>query len=59
MTAFMITMSVLHLVSVGVNMNDLTNKSYPYVKTKDKSDDVISLMISLGFAIWAGMLLLG
>lgn len=58
MTAFIITMLVLNLVGAGMNMNDLTTRVYPYTKTRDKMDDVVSLMVCLGFAVWAGFLLL-
>lgn len=57
MTAFIITMLVLHLIGAGANMNDLTMRVYPYTKTRDKMDDVISLLVCLGFAVWAGFLI--
>lgn len=57
MTAFMITMFILHLLGTGISISDLTNKTYPYVKTKSKGEDVASLLVSLLFAIWAGVLI--
>jgi hypothetical protein len=57
MTAFIITMLVLHLINLGINMNDLTTRVYPYTKTRDKMDDVVSLLVCLGFAVWAGFLI--
>ena len=59
MTAFMITMFVLHLLSTGGYMTELANKSFPYQQEKTYGGAWASLVISLGFAIWAGVLLLG
>lgn len=58
MTAFMITMFVLHVLGAGMNMADLSTKQYPYVKEQTYGGTLFSLLITSAFAIWAGILIL-
>lgn len=57
MTTFLITMFVIHILAVGIHLHDLTNRSYPFTKTRSKSDDVAALVVAVVFSVWCGVLL--
>ena len=59
MTAFMITMFVLHLLSTGGYLTELANKSFPYQQEKTYGGAWVSFVVASALAIWAGVLLLG
>lgn len=59
MTAFMITMFVLNLIGTGGYMSDIANKNFPYQHEKTYGGAWANLLVNAGFAIWAGVLLLG
>lgn len=57
MTAFLITMFILHVVGVGCYISDIGSKTYPYTQNKTYGGAWFSLLITLVFAVWAGVLL--
>lgn len=57
MTAFLITMFILHVLGVGCYISEISTKTYPYVQNKTYSDAWFSLLVTLVFAVWAGVLL--
>ncbi len=57
MSAFVITIFVLHILSVGFSLSHLSKDQYPRIGTNKKSDDWMTLVISAAFAIWAGVLI--
>lgn len=57
MTAFLITMFILHVLGVGCYISELGTKTYPYVQNKTLGGACFSLLITLVFAVWAGVLL--
>lgn len=57
MSAFVITIFILHVISVGSTMNHLGKNQYPRVVTNTRGEDYFTLIISAAFAIWAGVLI--
>lgn len=58
MTAFLITMFILHVLGVGCYLSEISTKTYPYTsKEKTLAGAWFSLLITLVFAVWAGVLL--
>jgi len=58
MTAFLITMFILHVLGVGCYLSEITTKTYPYTsKEKTLAGSWFSLLVTLVFAVWAGVLL--
>lgn len=57
MSAFIITIFVLHVVSIGLSMGHISKNQYPRIVTNTKNDDWMTLIISAAFAIWAGVLI--
>lgn len=58
MTAFLITMFILHVVGVGCYISEISFKKYPYTsQEKTLRGALFSLLITLVFAVWAGVLL--
>lgn len=58
MTAFLITMFILHVLGVGCYISEISTKTFPYVgQKKTLGGAYFSLLITLVFAVWAGVLL--
>lgn len=57
MSAFVITIFVLHILSVGFSLSHLSKDQYPRIVTNKRQDDWITLLLSAAFAIWAGVLI--
>lgn len=49
---------ILCLVTI-TRFFDLHTKEYPYKKDVKKKDDLIDIILSVGLAIWSGILLFG
>jgi hypothetical protein len=57
MTAFLITMFIFHVLSVGCYLSEISTKTYPCTKEKTLVGAWFSLLITLIFAVWVGVLL--
>jgi len=57
MTTFLITMFILHVLGVGCYLSEISTKTYPYTQNKTYGGAWFSLLITLVFAVWAGVLL--
>jgi len=53
MTAFIITMFVVHILGAGLELAKISNNTPPLL------ENWLSFIATSGFAIWAGVLLLG
>lgn len=58
MTTFVVTMLIIHILSIGINISELNNKTFPYKQEKTYLGAWVNLAIALGVAIWAGLLVL-
>jgi hypothetical protein len=57
MTAFLITIFILHILGVGGYLSEISTKTYPYTQKKTYGGAWFSLLVTLVFAVWAGVLL--
>lgn len=58
MTAFLITMFILHVLGVGCKISEIGTKTYPYTsEEKTLGGAWFSLLVTLVFSVWAGVLL--
>lgn len=57
MTAFLITMVVLHVIGLGGTSSNLQRK-YPRIKSTSRGEDLIAMIIQIGMLVWSLTLLL-
>ncbi|WP_131193485.1 hypothetical protein [Phytopseudomonas daroniae] len=57
MTAFLITMLVLHVIGLGCTSSNLQG-NYPRTKSTSRSEDLIAMFIQIGMLVWTLTLLL-
>lgn len=58
MTTFIVTILIIHILSIGINISELNTKTFPYTQEKTYLGVWVNIAIALGIAIWAGVLVL-
>jgi len=56
MITFVMVIFISNLLNMGIMMTHISSFSYPRVVNNTKGTDLANFLISLGIAIWAGVL---
>jgi len=54
---FVMVIFISNLLNMGIIMTHISSANYPRVVNNTKGADLVNFMISLGIAIWAGVLI--
>lgn len=56
MITFVMVIFISNLLNMGIMMTHISSSNYPRVVNNTKGTDLANFLISLGIAIWAGVL---
>ncbi len=57
MITFVMVIFISNLLNMGIMMTHISEANYPRVVNNTKGTDLANFLISLGIAIWAGVLI--